>query len=183
MIAKHRGAILFGLGMLAALAAGWRGYPRLLYERLPQPVDFSHKVHTTSAGLRCEDCHSLRADGTFTGAPGVDKCGECHAAAMGTTAQEKLLMDHYVAPHREIPWRSYARQPDTVYFSHAFHVGLAKLKCVDCHGAMGASSTLEPVEVNRISQYSRSPHWLDMNACSDCHRRRGTADSCLDCHK
>lgn len=183
MIAKHRGAILFWLGVLAALGAGWRGYPHLLYQRVAQPVAFSHKVHTGQAGMKCEDCHSLRADGTFTGAPGVDKCAGCHAAPMGSSAQEKLLVDRYVTPNREIPWQSYARQPDSVYFSHAYHVGLARLACVECHGKQGESTTLEPVEINRISQYSRSPHWLDMNACSDCHRQRGTASSCLSCHK
>jgi len=56
----HRGALLFWAGMLAALGAGWAGFPRLIYRRQPQPVAFSHKIHAENAGMKCEDCHEVR---------------------------------------------------------------------------------------------------------------------------
>lgn len=183
MFREHRGKIAFAAGVLAALAAGWRGFPVALDQGLPQPVNFSHKVHTDKAGAKCEDCHALREDGTFAGVPSLDKCSGCHAAAMGATAQEKQFIDGYVTPNREIPWQVYTRQPQNVYFSHAFHLKLAHMDCRQCHGAQGQSDSLPPVHLDRISGYSRSPHFQDMDACEDCHRQRGAANSCLACHK
>jgi len=61
-------------GALAALGAGWAGFPHVIYETRPQPVDFSHKVHAEKAGAKCEDCHSFRDDGSFAGVPALDKC-------------------------------------------------------------------------------------------------------------
>ena len=180
---EHRGQVVFLAGALTALGLGWGGLPAVLYRRAPQPVQFSHKIHADKAGTKCEDCHSLRADGTFTGAPTVDKCAGCHSQPMGTSAEEKRFIDGYVAPNREIPWQVYAQQPENVYFSHAFHVKLARLDCRQCHGAQGESDALPPAQIDRISGYSRSPHWLSMDACEDCHRRHRAANSCLACHK
>src|SRR5579859_1923135 len=115
-MSKHRGTILFWAGLLAALGAGWRGFPVAIEREAPQPVDFSHKIHAEKAGKRCEDCHALRADGSFTGAPALEKCSGCHAQAMGDSARENRFIDSYVARNREIPWQTYARQPQNVYF-------------------------------------------------------------------
>ena len=89
---------------LTALGAGWLGFPRVIYQSQPQPVDFSHKVHADKAGSKCEDCHAFRDDGTFAGMPTLDKCAACHAAAMGDTAAEKNFIDQYVTPQREPVW-------------------------------------------------------------------------------
>jgi hypothetical protein len=102
---------------------------------------------------------------------------------MGTSEREKRFIAAYVTPNREIPWQSYVRQPQNVYFSHAFHIQLARLDCVACHGAVGQSDGLAPARIERISLYSGSAHFQNMDACEDCHRRRGAANSCLACHK
>jgi len=183
MFEEHRGKILFLAGMLAALTAGWRVFPVARYQTVAQPVDFSHKIHADKAGAKCEDCHTIRDDGTFAGVPTLDKCSSCHAQPMGTSAREKQFIDRYVTPNREIPWQVYVRQPQNVYFSHAFHVKLAHLDCHQCHGAQGESDTLPPARIERISSYSGSPHFQDMDACENCHRQRGAANSCLACHK
>jgi hypothetical protein len=183
MSRKHGGKIAFFAGVLAALGVGWGGFPVALYRRVPQPVDFSHKIHGDKAGAKCEDCHALRDDGTFAGVPALDKCSGCHAQPMGTSAREKRFIDAYVTTNREIPWQTYSRQPQNVYFSHAFHVKLARLDCGQCHGPEGQSDTLPPVRVDRISLYSGSAHFQNMDACEDCHRQRGAANSCLACHK
>ena len=133
----HRGQILFLAGVGLALAAGWRAFPLLRFERVPQPVAFSHKIHTDKAGAKCEDCHSLGADGAWTGVPPLDKCAGCHAQPMGTSAEEKRFIDGYVTPNREVRWQVYARQPENVHFSHAAHIKLARLACRQCHGAQG----------------------------------------------
>ena len=98
---KLRGTIVFTAGVLAALGAGWAGFPRVIYQTHRQPVDFSHQVHADKAGSKCDDCHAFRADGTFAGVPTLDKCSGCHAAAMGTTVAEKTFIDNYRTPHSD----------------------------------------------------------------------------------
>jgi len=184
-----RGKIIFLAGAAVALAAGWAGFPHAIYRSQAQPVNFSHRIHAEKAGAKCEDCHAFREDGTFAGVPTLDKCAACHAAPMGTSAEEKRFIDTYVTLQREPAWLSYARQPENVYFSHASHVKLAGLKCETCHGGLGSSAALPPFQQDRISGYSREI-WgnagrpgMTMNDCVACHRRRGLEFSCMDCHK
>jgi len=84
---KLRGTIVFLTGVLAALGAGWAGFPRVIYQTRRQPVDFSHQAHADKAGSKCDDCHVFRADGTFAGVPTLDKCSGCHAAPLYTDRQ------------------------------------------------------------------------------------------------
>jgi len=178
---KLRGTILFLAGALAALGAGWLGFPRVIYRTQAQPVDFSHKIHADKAGTKCEDCHALRGDGSFAGVPALDKCSGCHAAAMGDTVAEKQFIEKYVTPQREPAWLVYARQPENVYFSHAVHVKRGNLKCERCHGNQGAAASPRVHQQDRISGYSRS--LLTMDDCIACHREQHRENSCLDCHK
>jgi menaquinone reductase, multiheme cytochrome c subunit len=181
--------IPFVAGAILALGAGWAGFPRVIYTSRQQPVDFSHQVHADKAGSKCEDCHALRGDGSFSGIPTLDKCAGCHAAAMGTTAAEKYFIEQYVTPQREPQWASYARQPENVFFSHAAHVKLAQLKCETCHGNLGSTGKLPVYQEDRISGYSRDIWGHDgrpgmtMDDCVKCHRQKNLEHSCLDCHK
>lgn len=174
-------APVFLVGVLSALGAGWAGFPRLVYKTVPQPVNFSHKVHAEKAGSKCEDCHALRPDGTFAGIPALEKCAGCHAAPMGSTSAEKAFIDQYVTPGREPQWADYARQPENVYFSHAAHIRRGQVKCEACHGNMGASDGLPPYSEDRFSGYSRQT--MGMDTCIECHQRNRMVDNCLECHK
>jgi hypothetical protein len=174
-------SIPFLVGVLAAIAAGWAGFPRAIYQTRPQPVDFSHKAHADKAGAKCEDCHAFRADGSFAGAPALEKCAGCHAALMGATTAEKTFVEQYVTPNREPEWRQYSQQPENVFFSHATHVKLGKLACERCHGTIGASDKLPAHREDRISGYSRET--MSMDACIACHRENRLEHSCMDCHK
>jgi hypothetical protein len=191
-----RGTIAFLTGITASLCAGWLGFPKVLYERTPQPFNFSHAVHTgDKGGMKCEDCHALREDGSFSGIPRLEKCAGCHAAPMGTTTDEKVLVEKYVTPNREIPWAVYARQPENVWFPHAPHIKLAKLDCRECHGEHGKTDRLRAYEQNRISGYSRdiwgasisrtgmARRGMKMDDCIACHEQKGLKHSCMDCHK
>ena len=171
----------FAVGIAAALALGWTAFPRVIYRSRPQPVAFSHKVHGESAGQKCEDCHSFRDDGTFAGIPKLEQCAGCHAAPAGTTTAEKEFIDNYVTPGHEPQWLVYARQPENVYFSHATHVKLGKLKCEDCHRDESRADRPRMHLEDRISGYSGDTQ--SMNACVDCHRKRGLEHSCMECHK
>jgi hypothetical protein len=191
------GKITFLSGVLASLAFGWFAFPHLLFQRAPQPFRFSHKVHAGAAGMSCQDCHAILEDGRFAGIPSVEKCAGCHAAPVGSTPDEKVLVEQYVTPGKEIPWRVYARQPDNVYFPHVNHVKAAKLACERCHGGHGKTDALRPYEYDPITGYSRDlgearllrvgatrpvPE-MRMDDCAACHKERKVETGCLDCHK
>jgi len=194
---KYKGLILFAVGCCAMLAFGWLMFPGMLYTSTEQPIQFSHKVHVGEAvGQTCEDCHSLRHDGSFAGLPSLEKCSGCHSAQIGSTSAESLLVNAYVVANKEIPWLVYARQPENVYFAHVYHTKLAQIPCERCHGIQGQSENLRAFQKNRISGYSRdiwgpsivrikSHAWegMKMTDCSDCHHERSVHESCIDCHK
>jgi hypothetical protein len=173
--------IPFLAGAVLALGAGWAGFPRAIDRKAAQPVDFSHKVHADKAGTKCEDCHAFRDDGTYAGAPRLEQCSGCHAAAMGTTAAEKAFIDNYVTPGQEPSWKTYAFQPENVWFPHAAHVKRGKVACEKCHGAIGSSDKLPVHFSDRISGYSRQT--MRMDSCIECHRENRLEHSCMDCHK
>jgi hypothetical protein len=184
-------------GLATMLTLGWFAYPHVLYKQIDQPLQFSHQTHTgAKAGLTCDACHSIRPDGSFSGLPRIEVCAPCHAQAQGSSPEEKILIEKYVTPNREIPWLVYAQQPENAYFPHAPHVGLAKIECGRCHGPHGASDRLRPFQLNRISSYSRdisgrrisgirlkASGGMKMSDCSRCHAERRVSDSCLACHK
>ncbi len=194
---RFKGAVLFLSGVLASLTIGWFVFPAVLYRSEPQPMQFNHAIHTGEQnGMTCDMCHEIAANGTFRGIPAIAKCAECHSSAIGSSETEKVLVDQYVSPGKEIPWKVYSRQPDNAFFPHAVHVNRAELKCEECHGPHGASTSLPVYQVNRISGYSRdiwgrnisglsSQPWegMKMDRCVRCHAERRRDDSCLDCHK
>lgn len=177
-----RSVLVFSFGAVTALAAGWFAFPRTLYVRSEQPVAFRHKTHAEKSGTaQCVDCHSFREDGTFGGIPRMEACAACHAEQVGTSKAEATLVNAYIKKGRETPWLVLDRQPQNVWFSHTIHTRLGHLTCQECHGAYGDRDEQLPFEADRISSYSRKV--MDMNACEDCHRKRGVVVSCLGCHE
>jgi len=191
-----RSVFSFLAGLAGMLALGWLVFPAVLYQRTPQPAQFSHKVHTGEAGMSCSDCHAFREDGSFAGIPRLETCLPCHTEPAGETPEEKHFIEAFVKPNREVPWLVYSRQPDNVRFSHARHVKVGKMACEDCHGPVGESERLKDFQQNGISGYSRDiwgPRMLrtgwkpgegmKMSDCEDCHRQRSVVAGCLGCHK
>jgi hypothetical protein len=192
-----RGVGWTAAGFLLAFTGGWLGYPQLFYRSEPQPMTFNHRLHTgEGAGMECDACHRLSEDGRFEGIPAVAVCAECHTAPLGTSENEKVLVERYVTPGVEIPWKSYWRQPDNAWFPHAFHVRSAGMGCADCHGGHGSSDTLRDLAVDRLSGYpadvdrvsllaviGRGPVGMKMDRCTGCHAQRGVRTGCIECHK
>jgi hypothetical protein len=193
----RRAILTFALGVATALAAGWIAFPRALYVKKHQPLDFLHKTHAEKSGIAdCTECHTVREDGTFAGLPSTEKCASCHSENIGESNAEATLVRDYVKPGQETPWLIYSRQPSNVWFSHAVHVKRANLACVDCHSNFGESDHVRLYEVNRISGYSRdiwghsisrmkrAPYdGMKMSDCEDCHQRRNVEVGCLGCHQ
>ncbi len=188
---------MFAIGLAGALAVGWIGLPLVLYEQTDQPMQFNHALHVgEDVEMECEDCHGFNDVGEFTGIPGIENCAECHDEPLGDTENELRLVEEYINQGREIPWLVYSRQPDNAHFPHAQHIVLAELPCERCHGPHGETTELRPFERNRLSGYSRDI-WgpsisglgtkefegMKMDDCTDCHKKNGVVESCLDCHK
>ena len=193
----RRNLFIFGFGMALAIFAGWTAFPRALYVRREQPLEFRHQTHSAKSGLaQCDSCHVLGNDGQFSGMPANDVCAGCHSEKVGTSAAEARLVDGYLKPAVATPWLVYSRQPANVWFSHAIHIRRAGLACKDCHGNLGESDQQRLYEQNRISGYSRDI-WghsmsrlgrapgdgMTMSDCEDCHRRRHVEVGCLGCHQ
>jgi hypothetical protein len=205
------GLVYFAAGLFPALIIGWLVFPAILYSKQAQPMNFNHALHMDPEIVseikgdteteRCLYCHAFRNDGTFTGIPGIDVCSECHNKndfPLGESEEEELLIRDYVANKQEIPWLSYSRQPDCVYFSHIAHIEMGRLECMICHGAKGKNQVLPAFEKNRISGYSRNiwgknisglkrNTWdsMKMDDCAGCHKEKGHEENnaCFTCHK
>src|SRR5262245_19420851 len=82
-----------------------------------QPIPFAHRTHVVTAGIKCLDCHTIRAPGDAAGFPAESVCMGCHVSIRKDTASiEKLAT--FAAQKKAIPWVRVYRLPRTVYFSH-----------------------------------------------------------------
>lgn len=195
--------LFFIIGFAASIVLGWGIFPKLLYSKKHQPVEFNHELHNAEVG-DCQSCHYFRDDGSFAGIPSIYSCMECHEAPLGESEAELTFIENYVWPQREVPWLVYSRQPPCVYFSHAAHVISAEMGCETCHGDIGTSDHMKVYEENRITGYSRDiwgqnmlglrkNTWdrMKMDDCADCHARENVPagsvqterDGCFVCHK
>lgn len=216
------GLAYFAAGLVPMLLIGWFIFPMLLYSKQQQPLNFNHALHMEpdivnkikgvepdfinpikgkTESERCLSCHSFRDDGTFTGIPELDVCIKCHSDPqfpLGETPEEETFMKEYVAEGKEVPWLSYSRQPDCVYFPHIAHVKMGELDCGICHGSHGKSQVLPTYKKNRVSGYSiniwgsnitgiKTNSWdrMKMDDCAACHTEKGHEknNACFVCHK
>ena len=174
--------LFFVLGFVVSLVVGWVVFPKLLYSKKEQPVDFNHVQHNELVDNGCQSCHFLRDDGTFSGIPKLRQCIDCHEEQQGESANEVKFVNEYVRKGIEVPWLVYARQPDCVFFSHAAHIQTAKMDCVTCHGPIGESESLKPYEENRITGYSRDIWGKNIAGFTRNPQKRMKMDVCANCH-
>lgn len=189
--------LFFIIGLAASMIVGWVIFPKLLYSKKKQPIDFSHAIHNDLVDNGCESCHFFREDGTYAGVPKLEQCIDCHEEVQGESEEEKRFVEEYVRNWREVPWLVYSRQPDCVFFSHAAHVKKGGMDCETCHGPIGESDHLKPYQENRITGVSRDiwgyniggfkkNTWdrMKMDDCAECHLKElGVKDACFVCHK
>jgi hypothetical protein len=175
--------LFFILGLLASLVLGWIIFPKLLYSKKKQPIDFNHSFHVAEVDNGCESCHFFRKDGTFSGAPKLEQCIDCHEEIQGIDPDEIKFVEEYVSKEREVPWLIYAKQPDCVFFSHAAHIKGADMECVTCHGHIGESESLKVYEENRITGYSRDIWGKNIAGFKENPWDRMKMDDCAECHQ
>jgi len=134
----------------------------------PQPLPFSHKLHTQFV-QECQDCHPISSDGWTMNYPPEDKCMTCHATIKTDSPAIKKLAE-YAAQEKPVPWVRIYAVPDYVYFSHRTHVKKAKLDCEACHG---------PVREREVLSKEKP---TSMAACISCHKEKGAGTGCRTCH-
>jgi hypothetical protein len=134
----------------------------------PQPLPFSHKLHTQFL-RECQDCHQISSDGWTMTYPPEEKCMTCHATIKADSPAIKKLAE-YAAQKKPVPWVHIYEVPDYVYFSHRTHVRKAKLDCENCHG---------PVRERDVLTKEKS---TSMAACISCHKEKGAPTGCRTCH-
>ncbi len=131
-------------------------------------IPFSHKTHVEKYGAAdCETCHMYAGNGRFKGLPTVADCKMCHD---GNTAKEKAMFAGF--KDSDVPWTSYAQQPDLVYFSHIAVMKNEKTaRCASCHGDKGHSTTTSKIKGK-----------MPMGQCMDCHDALKISNACMVCH-
>jgi hypothetical protein len=134
----------------------------------PQPLPFSHKVHTQFIPS-CQDCHQIASDGWTMTFPPEEKCITCHAAVKADSPAIKKLAE-YAAKKKPVPWVPVYVLADYVYFSHRTHVNRAKLQCEACHGPVQERDVLTREKPNTMA------------TCISCHKENGAPTGCRTCH-
>lgn len=137
-----------------------------------QPVAFNHLKHTKDLGLACAFCHQYVMSGAHAGLPQRATCAMCHQAPQGESPEAARLTE-LLAAGAPLNFNKLFRLPDHVNYTHRRHVGIAKLECPNCHGAI--AETLQPP--------SRPLVRIDMAFCVSCHRARGQSQDCVACHR
>jgi hypothetical protein len=174
--------LFFIFGLAASLIVGWVIFPKLLYSRKKQPINYNHVLHLEEVEDSCDSCHFFREDGSFSGVPRLVLCVDCHEEVQGETPDEAKFVEEYMAKGIEVPWLVYSRQPDHVFFSHAAHVKLVEIDCAECHGSISESEKSRVYEVNRITGYSRDIWGKNIAGFKRNTWDRMKMDDCADCH-
>jgi len=127
-----------------------------------QPIKFSHKVHAGDNQIDCKYCHTTAEFGKSAGIPAMELCMNCHILVREGTRSGKFEIAKVVEANETktpVAWVRLHNLPDHVFFSHAQHVGVAKVDCKQCHGQVQ--------EMDIMRQNSD----LSMGWCINCHRQ------------
>ncbi len=167
----RRSRLALAIGLPLLLAAILLGIARHT-PPVAQPVAFNHRKHTQGLKLDCQLCHQYVTAGAHAGLPDAQTCVMCHQARLGTTT-EAARVTELLASGGSLRFNKLFRLPPHVTFTHRRHVGIAKLPCQDCHGAI-AETERPPV---------RPLVTIRMRFCLSCHRATGQPADCVACHR
>lgn len=126
-----------------------------------QPIKFSHKVHAGDNKIDCKYCHTTAEYSKSAGIPAMELCMNCHILVREGARSGKFEITKVIEANElktPVEWVRIHNLPDHVFFSHAQHVGVGKVDCNQCHGAVE--------EMDIMKQTSD----LSMGWCINCHR-------------
>jgi Cytochrome c7 and related cytochrome c len=136
-----------------------------------QPIAFNHKVHV-GLGVKCMDCHTIKAPGDFAGYPSEAACMGCHLTVKADSpAIQKLAA--FAKEKKHVPWVRIYKLPKIVYFSHEVHHKQAGVDCAVCHG---------PVAEREAIGQEKSVAMADCMKCHDQYKASNKCDLCHDSH-
>ncbi|HYL20928.1 MAG TPA: cytochrome c3 family protein [Gemmatimonadales bacterium] len=171
-LASARGRrVALRIGLLVLVLVG----ALVLLRRTPavsQPVAFNHRRHTQDLKLDCQLCHQYVTTAAHAGLPTGQTCVVCHQARLGKSP-EAARVTELLARGDSLHFAKLFRLPAHVNFTHRRHVGIAKLACEACHGAIAVSQRPPERALVRIR----------MQFCLDCHRTNGQSLDCVACHR
>lgn len=127
-----------------------------------QPIKFSHKVHAGDNRIDCKYCHHTAEFSKSAGIPAMELCMNCHALVREGSHSGKFEIAKVLEANetkKPVVWVRVHNLPDHVFFSHAQHVGIARVDCQKCHG---------PVKEMDIMRQNSD---LSMGWCVNCHRQ------------
>lgn len=163
------------VAMLAAAALGAQVVPppKAFSPQPPpeQPIPFNHKLHA-GAGIKCKDCHTIKAPGDRAGFPTEATCMGCHLSVGRDSAAIRKLAA-FARDKTRVPWVRVYKLPKTVYFSHEVHHKQAGVDCAVCHG---------PVAEREAIGLEKSIQMAECMACHDRYKASNKCDLCHDSH-
>ena len=159
-------ATVLAVALLLLLAFATRGHAVL------QPIAFNHRKHTHDLKLGCVFCHQYVSTGQHAGLPGASTCAVCHQIPQGHSP-EAARVTELLSAGNPLEFHKLFRLPTYVYFSHRRHVGIAKLPCERCHGAIATTERPPATPLVKIR----------MAFCLDCHQASHQTVDCVACHR
>lgn len=166
---------LFIGAIVLLMAVGGYAIGRTLFrpfDRVSQPIAFSHLKHAGDLGIECVTCHEYVSIGEHAGLPLLSTCMGCHEAPQTDQAEEQKVRDLAASGKNDI-FRKLFRMPDHAFYSHRRHVGIGNLPCETCHGAIAKTTSPPERPLVRVT----------MRFCLDCHHRRDVSSDCTRCHR
>lgn len=151
-------ALVFQVKMIAEAAVNLGRSPNYAPD---QPIKFSHKVHAGDNKIDCKYCHTTADYSKSAGIPAMELCMNCHILVREGANSGKFEIAKVIEANetkKPVEWVRLHNLPDHVFFSHAQHVGIAKVDCQQCHGPVQ--------EMDIMTQHSD----LSMGWCINCHR-------------
>jgi len=121
-----------------------------------QPVEFSHKVHSSDYELKCLFCHHEAEENSFSAIPTTFSCMVCHVALKPESEKMIPVIESY-DNNKPIIWNRLYKLPEYTKFNHNAHI-MSGIDCASCHG-----------EVEKMDNTYKVRD-MTMNWCLDCHR-------------
>lgn len=154
-----------------------------------QPIEFSHKVHAGDNEINCAYCHNSVKKTSTAGIPTINVCMNCHKSIFegSTTGTDEIAKIYeaagfdpislkYSGETKPIKWNKVHDLPDQVYFDHAKHVKVGKIKCQQCHGDLTKEKIVRVMPVSGLNKIEGniklSRPTLTLEWCIECHREK-----------
>lgn len=130
-------------------------------------IKFDHKLHSTDAAIKCEDCHTKAVNSTQSKDnlnPKKENCSGCH----DVKDEKQCSLCHYDGVYKKLK-----ASKNELIFSHKQHFMMEGKTCLDCHQQM---NNVKYAKDNLLA-------FPSMESCYSCHSTQKASNNCESCHK